>query len=89
MPMIPGMGMDPAMGGAPPPPESGDPEEFARSILDLLNEWRNAEQDEEDLLLIEKISTDVQKLLARNAKEVDQMMSGKLAPKLLAQAYGQ
>lgn len=78
-----GQGAAPAGDGAAP-----DSEEFARSVLDLINEWRMVEQDDEDLLMIEQISSLVQKLLARNAKEARDAMGGKLSPRLMSQAYG-
>src|SRR3989304_967675 len=68
-------------GGGPPEgaggaqPESAD---FAKSMLELINEWRQVETDEEDLLAIEKISTLVQMLLTRNAKAGMDAMQGKL-----------
>lgn len=74
--------------GAPMGGNGPDSGEFARSMLDLINEWRQVEQDDEDLLLIEKISTMVQQLLARNQKESMDAMQGKLSPRLMSQAYG-
>jgi len=78
-------------GGAPEGAGGSQPEsaDFARSMLELINEWRQVETDEEDLLAIEKISTLVQMLLTRNAKEGMDAMQGKLSPRLLGQAYGQ
>ena len=82
-----------SMGGqAPSAPMGGDgPDsgEFAKSMLELIDEWRQVETDEEDLLMIEQISTMVQKLLARNSKEAMDAMQGKLSPRMLAQSYGQ
>lgn len=66
-----------------------DSGEFAREMLSLIDEWRQVETDDEDLLMIEQISTMVQKLLARNSKEAMDAMQGKLSPRMLAQAYGQ
>lgn len=63
-------------------------EDFARSMLELINEWRQVETDEEDLLQIEQLSTLVQKLLARNQKESLDAMQGKLSPRMMSQAYG-
>jgi hypothetical protein len=85
------MPVDPMGGQLPYAGEEGgqDSGDFARSMLDLINEWRQVEADEEDLLMIEQVSTLVQKLLARNQKESLDAMSGKLSPRLMAQAYGQ
>ena len=74
--------MPPAEGGG------GSSEDFARSMLDLINEWRQVEADEEDLLMLEQVSTLVQKLLTRNSKEAMDAMQGKLSPRMMAQAYG-
>jgi hypothetical protein len=68
--------------------DGGDSEDFARSMLELINEWRQVESDEEDLLMIEQVSTLVQKLLARNQKESLEAMQGKLSPRMMSQAYG-
>ena len=77
------MGME---GMGAPAPEN--PSEMYSALRDLLNEIRQIEQDEEDLMALEKIGTLVQGLLARNAKEATDAMAGKLSPRMLAQAYG-
>lgn len=83
------MPVDPMGGALPYAGEEGgqSSEDFARSMLELINEWRQVESDEQDLLEIEKISTMLQNLLARNAKEAMDAMGGKLSPRLMASAY--
>ena len=61
---------------------------YVQSILDMVNEWRQAEQDPEDLLVLEKISTLLQQISTSRAKEAQDAMQGKLSPRILAQAYG-
>lgn len=84
------MPMDPMGGALPYAGDAGgqDSGAFAKSMLELIDEWRQVETDDEDLLMIEQISTMVQKLLARNSKEAMDAMQGKLSPRIMAQAYG-
>jgi hypothetical protein len=87
----PPAGPDPAMGGQPPSPDASaggdDPTNIIRDMLDLLNEYKASEEDEEDLLLVEKIGTQLQQLLANNQKELDGAMKGTISPKLLRKQY--
>ena len=80
--------MGAAMGGMPPQGGGEQPSEMYVALRDLLNEIRMNEQDEQDLLDLEKIGTIVQGLLARNQKEAQDAMQGKLSPRMLSQAYG-
>lgn len=66
----------------------GDPSEILRNILAEIDRYRQAEQDDEDLLQIEKVSTLVQQILANQQKDVDSAMGGKLSPKLMRRAQG-
>lgn len=74
-------------GGAPAPPEQqssgGSPSEVLRQILQLCDQYRQVEQDDIDLLEIEKISTQVQNLLANQQKEQDDLLQGKASPRAL------
>jgi hypothetical protein len=81
----------PLVPGAPPasyPEESEDPTDLLRQILDLAAEYREVEPDEEDRLAIERVTTLVQQLIARNQKESDQALSGQLNPRTLRKAFG-
>lgn len=82
----------PPMGGAPPaPPEEeapGDPLEILRALIALTDEYRAVEQDEEDLLAIEKVRTLLQQLLAANQKMNDEAMGGTLNPRMMRKATG-
>ena len=70
---------------APPeqPSGGGSPSEVLRQILQLCDQYRQVEQDDIDLLEIEKISTQVQNLLANQAKEQDDLLQGKASPRAL------
>jgi hypothetical protein len=71
-----------------PEPEPRDPAEIIDEMMDLLFEYRATESDAEDLLVIEKVGTILQQLRARNQKEADGMMQGKITPRALRRAYG-
>lgn len=74
-------------GGAPAPPEApaqgGDPADVLRQMLGLVDQYRQVEQDDEDLLQIEKISTQIQQLLANQQKDLDGLLQGKASPKVM------
>jgi hypothetical protein len=74
--------------GGPPEQGPGDPVELLRQILDLADEYKSVERDEEDILVIEKVTSIVQGLLAKNQREDDGMMQGKLTPRALRRAAG-
>lgn len=83
---------DPSQTAGPPPPAGpggggGDPSDLIREMLDILDEYKASEEDEEDLLLVEKIGTQLQQLLANNQKELDGAMKGTISPKLLRKQY--
>jgi len=95
MPFIPQAGMAPPtpdMGGFPPellgqmmgaeepPEEPQDPAGILREILDLAGLYRDQESDEQNLLLVEKLRTIAQQILANEQKEADGMLQGKLSP---------
>lgn len=73
-------------GGQEAPPQ--DASGYVQAILEMLNEWRMNEQDPEDLLALEKISTMLQQIVTGHAKEEQQAMAGKFSPRMMAQAYG-
>jgi hypothetical protein len=76
------------MTGAPLPyPEeeeaAGDPASLIREMLALADEYRMAEQDDEDLLAMEKARTLLQQLLAAQQKQQDELVQGKASPAAL------
>lgn len=86
--------IDPAamMGGPPQAPleeeEPGDVTDIIREALDLVRQYADQEQDEQNILLAEKISTQLQTILANEEKDQMGMLQGKASPRLLKQAYG-
>ena len=60
---------------------------YVQELLALIDKWRQAEQDPEDLLALEKISTMLQQIETGRAKEAQAAMSGKLSPRIMSQAY--
>lgn len=86
---------DPSQTGGPPPgpdggggdPSQQDPSNLIRDMLDLLDQYKSTEEDEADKLLVEKIGTQLQQLLANNQQTLDQAMQGKISPKLLRKQY--
>jgi hypothetical protein len=71
-----------------PEEEAADPSDLLRQILDLAAQYRDVEPDEEDKLAIEQATTLIQKLLAKQQKDADGMMQGKLSPSGLRRTYG-
>lgn len=71
--------------GPAPEQAGGDagPADVLRQILQLCDRYRQVEQDDVDLLEIEKISTQVQALLAAQAREQDDLLQGKASPRAL------
>ena len=51
-----------------------------KSAIDTIRQYQGGEKDEEDLLTAEKITTLIQQLLAKNQKELDGLMQGKMDP---------
>jgi len=84
----------PPMGGPPPPmgppamgpPPTGDqgaaPDaaDLLRQILDLADEYRQQEDSDQNLLLVEQLRTIAQKILANEEKQHDDALQGKLSP---------
>jgi hypothetical protein len=79
--MMPMMGAPPAM---PEPPESSEsPSDVIREMLQLADLYRTVEQDDEDLLTMEKARTLLQQLLAAQQKQQDELVQGKASPQAL------
>lgn len=83
------------MGGAPPEqPFSEEPAGQAddgaakiKEIISLVRSYADQEDDEENVLVAEKITTMLQQILANEQKDVEGMMQGKVSPKALRKAY--
>lgn len=83
------------LGGLLPYPEDEEEEaapeqgvDILREMISLASAYAEVEQDDEDLLAIEKVRTLIQQLLARNQKESDQLLSGQMNPRALRKAVG-
>lgn len=86
--------MGPAAGppGPPPSPEgpepAGDTVEAIRQMIDMGMSYLDSEDDEQEKLQMSKILQMLQDFLAREQKEADEAMQGKMSPRLLRNAYG-
>lgn len=70
---LPGGGGPPGMGGGPPAGNGGgDPVALVKQALALMEEAKGLEPDEEDTLLIEKITTSMQQYVASQQQLGDQ-----------------
>jgi hypothetical protein len=74
---------DPTAGQAPE-----DPVAIVQQMIDLSQAYLSAEQDQEDLLTMQKISTELQSLLAKDQQDADKMMQGTATPRAMRKAYG-
>jgi hypothetical protein len=74
-------------GSAEEPEPPADPSELLREMLSLASAYRDSEEDDEDLLVIEKVGTLIQQLLANQQKESDGMLQGKSSPRAMRRAY--
>lgn len=89
----PGMGApppDPASNGPPPDPAAasgGSTSEILQQMIDLAKSYLDTEQDQEDLHTMTKVLAQLQSYLAREQKEEDGMMQGKMSPKAMRSAY--
>ena len=87
-----GGGGDPMMGGAPAQGEPAAGGEDTVTILTRMIEdaksYIEAEQDEEDKLTMTKVLTTLQQYLADEQKEMDDMLGGKVSPRLMRRAIG-
>ena len=79
--------------GAEPPPDQGAPAqdsaEIVSGMLDQAKQYLDTEQDHEDLLSMQKISTLLQQLLTKDQQDADAAMSGNLKPRTLRKAFAQ
>jgi len=77
--------------GGPPDPTAGqapsDPAAIVQQMVDLSQAYLQAEQDQEDLLTMQKISTELQSLLAKDQQDSDKMMQGTATPRAMRKAY--
>lgn len=83
----------PMMGGPPPemmggPPPGGeeppaDVGELLQNMLDLADAYRQQEDSQQNLMLIEQARTLIQKILANEEKMSDDLMQGKTSPAAL------
>lgn len=65
-------------------PASGP--DILRQMLQSAAAYRDSEDDDEDLMEIEKVTSLIQGLLAKQAKEQDDMLMGKVTPRALRRA---
>lgn len=80
-----GAGADPSV---PPQQDSPDPNDLLQQILDIAAQYKQVEDDPQDLLTVEKVTTLVQQLIAANQKEADGMLQGKATPRAIRRASG-
>jgi hypothetical protein len=57
-------------------------------MLDLASQYLDVEPDEEDKLQMQKITTLLQQLLAKDQQDTDNAMSGNTSPRTIRKAYG-
>jgi len=57
-------------------------------MIDLSQQYLGTEQDQEDLLHMQKIATELQTLLAKDQKDAESMMQGKPTPRGMRKALG-
>lgn len=93
--MVPEGGAPPELmamlgGGAPPqqqgPPAPADGQELLRQAIQVVRQYIESEQDDEDKLAGEKVTSLLQQILAKQAKEQDDLLQGKMSPRGLRQA---
>jgi len=77
--------------GAPPPAEQdaggGEVSDMLKEMLEIARGYLDQEQDEQNKLTMEQVTTLIQKVLAAEEKELQDAMGGKMSPKLLSRAY--
>jgi len=57
-------------------------------MIDLSQQYLQAETDQEDLLSMQKISTELQQLLTKDQQDAEQAMQGKTTPRAMRKAFG-
>lgn len=70
------------------PPSDMSPSDILRQILDLADRYRQQERSEQNKLLVERLRTIAQQLLASEERELDGAMSGKLSPSAIRRFSG-
>lgn len=73
-------------GGGTPTGPLDDSSAIVQQMLDLSQQYLSTEQDQEDLLTMQKISTELQQLLAKDQKDAESMMQGKPTPRGMRKA---
>ena len=73
---------------SPDAPGAGDPVEILKQMLDLADQYRQAEPDEADKSSMEQARTLLQKLLAKDQQEKDGLLQGKMPPSAMRRALG-
>jgi hypothetical protein len=71
-----------------PPTQQGDPPSIVSNMLDLASQYLQVEPDHEDKLIMQKITTQLQQLLAKDQSDADNAMSGNLNARTLRHALG-
>lgn len=79
-------GPPPGPQGQPDPHDPAHAQELLKQMLDIADEYKMGEQDEQDVLAIEKVTTMIQDLLAKQQQEQDGLASGKSTPRALRRA---
>lgn len=70
------------------PEEGGDGASKIKEIISMVRAYAEQENDEENILTAEKITTMLQQILAAEQKDAEGMLQGKVSPKALRKAYG-
>lgn len=68
--------------------EGGDGASKIKEIISMVRAYAEQENDEENILTAEKITTMLQQILAAEQKDAEGMLQGKVSPKALRKAYG-
>ena len=66
----------------------GDPVSILQDMLQLADQYRGVEPDEEDKAQMEQARTILQKLLAKDQSEKDGLLQGKASPGALRRVLG-
>lgn len=82
-------GPPPGMGGPPPPDPGGGgspedkPVDILKQMIELAQNYMQAEPDEEDKATMAKVLANLQQYLAKDQQERDQAMAGQMNPRVL------
>lgn len=69
-------------------PEGDSGASIVKQIISLVRQYAEQEEDEQNVLSAEKITTMLQQILANEQKEKDGMLQGKMSPAAMRKAYG-